>query len=139
MRRFTFRLQSVLEWRARRVEAEQARLQALHSELRSIERAIEAIDDERREAERTVALEGAELAALDRYRARAARDRARMAAARADCERRIERQRTVLLEAERGVALLERLKAKKLRDHAIAAERELENAAAEGFLARWKR
>jgi flagellar export protein FliJ len=141
VKRFEFRLQSVLNWRSRQLEIQESRLQALLGELAGLDAALGRIDAETREAEREAVASGdsQELASLDRFRARQRRERERVLAQRAACERRIREQRERVVEARRGVRLLERLRDRKLADWHATAAKELETVAAESFLSRWQR
>jgi len=141
MKRFEFRLQSVLNWRAHRLELEKSRLQTLVAEVAALDAALDRIAAETREGEREAVASGnaQELAALGPFRERQSRERGRVLARRSDCERRIREQRERVLEAERGVRLLERLKDRRLAEWRAEAAKELEAAAAESFLSRWAR
>lgn len=141
MKKFEFRLQSVLDWRTRQLEIQESRLQALLGELAGFDAALEKIEADSREAEREAIASGntQELAALDPFRARQRRERERVLARRAACERRIDEQRERVVEAGRGVRLLERLRDRKLADWHAESAKELEALAAESFLSRWQR
>ncbi len=139
MRRFEFRLQSVLDWRTRRLDTEKSKLQALFGQWRALGAALERLDEERAEAERCAlaSADPQELAALGPFRDHQAREKARIAARRTECERQIAEQRERILASERDVRLLERLKAHREAGWRAQAEKEVETLAAESFLARW--
>ena len=143
MRRFHFRLESVLDWRRLHLELEETRLQRLFEELRRIDLAEDRLNTEKTAAERAVlyapSVEAAELEALETHRAHVAREKERLGRERADCQRRIAAQRERLLKAERDVRLLEKLREKRVAEWQLAASREQEALAAELFLARWHR
>lgn len=143
MKRFQFRLESVLNWRERQSDLEEAKLQALFEELHALGSALERNAADRAQAERAVfgarQIDPAELAALDPHREWLARDRRRIEERRRNCEQRIEAQRIQLMEAERKVRLLERLRGRRRQEWQAEADRELEQTAAESFLARWSR
>jgi flagellar export protein FliJ len=142
MQRFRFRLASVLSWRALQLEVEETKFRALFAERARIEAEIIQLGENRREADRMLtadSVEGQELAALDAHRHALARAVERLRASSADCERRIAQQRAKVVEAERHVRLLERLKERRLAEWQIESDRELETLASEAFLARWVR
>ncbi len=141
MKRFEFRLQSVLDWRAHQLDLEKSRLQTLLAELAALDAALDRIAAETREGEREAMASGdaQELAALGPFRDHQARERGRVLSRRSDCERRVREQRESVLEAERGVRLLEHLRDRKLADWNAEAAKELEGVAAESFLSRWAR
>lgn len=141
MRRFQFRLETVLGWRRLQVETEEARLRALFEELRRVEAARERVETERADAEREVLYAASatadELAALEACRAFAGRELERLAAERQRCEGLIAGQRQRLIEAERRLRLLEKLREKRRAEWRQAADREQEAVAAELFLGQW--
>ena len=143
MRRFRFRLETVLGWRRLHLELEETKLQRLFEELRRVDLTEDRLDTEKSEADRAVlnspSIEGRDLAALDSHRLHVAREKERLRKERADCQRRIAAQRDRVLKAERDVRLLEKLKERRLAEWQTAADREQEALASELFLARWHR
>jgi flagellar export protein FliJ len=141
MRRFRFRLETVLGWRQSRLEAEETRLRRLFEELRRVENARARVEQEKNEGDRAVlyaqSADAADLEALASHRAHCAREMERLASERARCERRIAEQRQRLLEAERGMRLLEKLRERQYSEWHAEMNREQEAAAAELFLGRW--
>jgi flagellar protein FliJ len=140
MQRFQFRLAGVLGWRALQLELEERKLEALVAERRQGEAEAERVAARRRDAERLLAsdsIEGQELAALDAHRDSLARAAGRLRAAAAQRERRIAEQRARVLEADRRVRLLERLKERRLAAWEIEAARELDTLASETYLAKF--
>lgn len=143
MRRFCFRLESVLDWRRLHLELEETKLQRLFEELRALDLAEDRLNAEKAEAERAVlyapTVEASELEALESHRFHVAREKGRLGRERSDCQRRIVSQRECVLKAERDVRLLERLREKRLAEWQLAASHEQEALAAELFLGRWQR
>ena len=143
MRRFRFRLESVLEWRLLQLELEETKLQGLFEELRRVDGALDALDAGKAEAERAVLGGGTvpaqQLEALDAHRLHLAREKQRLAAARVGCEGRIAAQREQVRKAERDLRLLEKLKERRQAEWRKANDREQEALAAEVFLAQWHR
>jgi hypothetical protein len=142
MRRFQFRLESVLGWRAVELELEEGRLERLFTERRGWEEEALALEARRHESAQLIAaktLDGQQLAALSYHRHYLERQSARIAAQRADCEKRIAAQQQRLVEAERKVRLLERLKERRLAEWTLDFNREMEALASETFLSKWAR
>ncbi len=141
MRRFHFRLETVLGWRQAQVDAEEVKLRRLFEELRRLELARERVRLEKTKAERAVlyapSTGAAELEALASHRALCAREMERLATERARCERLIAEQRQRLVEAERAMRLIEKLRERQFSEWHTAVNREQEEAAAELFLGRW--
>jgi flagellar export protein FliJ len=143
VKRFVFRLESVLRWRRSLFEQEQNRLHALVAERDAILLRLKELEELRQRAEQALleapAVTGSELAALEAYRRRLNLERARKQQELTDCEARIEAQRQRVLEAQRRVRLLERLRERRFSEWEAELNRELEALAAESYLARWKR
>jgi flagellar FliJ protein len=143
VKRFVFRLESVLRWRRSLFEQEQNRLRALVAERDAILLRLKELEELRQRAEQALleapAVTGSELAALEAYRRRLNLERARKQQELTDCEARIEAQRQRVLEAQRRVRLLERLRERRFSEWEAELNRELEALAAESYLARWKR
>jgi flagellar FliJ protein len=143
MKRFRFRLESVLKWRQLQVGLEQERLQERFSELRALERRAAALEAGKLEAEQSVLaakeVEAGALAALDAHRRWVAAERERLAQAAQDCQRRIDEQRAKLLTAERNLRLLEKLKQRRLAEWTAAVEKEYQTLAEEAYLGQWRR
>jgi hypothetical protein len=142
MRRFQFRLDSVLGWRTVELEIEEGRLEQLFAERRNWDAQALAVEDGRRDAARVLTaetLDGQQLAAFSFHRRHLEREAGRIAGRRADCEKRIALQQRKVAEAERKIRLLERLKERRLAEWTIEFNRELEAQASETFLSKWVR
>ncbi len=142
MHRFEFRLESVLGWRAVELELEEGRLERLFTERRSWEAQSRALEERRREAGQLIAaktIDGQQLAAFSHHRRYLEREAAQLWAKRGDCEKRIAAQQQRVVEAERKVRLLERLKDRRLGEWTLDFNREMEALASETFLAKWAR
>lgn len=143
MKAFHFPLEAALKWRRTRLEAEEAALARLVAERdRALAEARENLEAGARAARELIGAPQAaasELWALDGYR-RAVTSRARVLQERARAaERRVDAQRARLQEARRQCRLLENLKERRLAEWRQEADREVENFAADSFLARWNR
>lgn len=143
MNAFRFRLDRVLEWRRKQLDAEEEKVR-----LRAA--AVDAVDRERAELEaasisaeievrRRDGVTGADLAALDHFRRHARAEEHRLESRRAECARELAAQQAAMLEARRRCRLLERLKERRWSEWKAASDRELDQAAAESYLARWGR
>ena len=143
MKRFQFPLDRVRRWRAGQAALEELKLEQLRGNLEALREEKRNMARERSESEREVlgqaSMAATELQSLDAYRLHA-RDKIRefenqelQAAAQ------IEEQRQRVIQAQRNVELLERLKQKALDAWRVESDREQENFAAELYLARWTR
>lgn len=143
MKRFVFRLESVLRWRRSQFELEQNRLRELAAERDRIRLRLRELDEHRRrqESELLVAgtLSGADLSALEAWRLRQRAEREGCERALAEAERRIGEQRERVLEARRRLRLLEKLRERRYAEWRADADREIEAMAAECYLTRWGR
>ncbi len=139
MKRFSFPLETARQWRNRQAELEELRLQQLFSERQRCADRRAALDEELANERRNISDRGVDarqLAALDRFCVFVAREQQRLAAAIADCERRIETQRAALMQARRAFELIDRLKDKALGQWNAAGAKEQEDLAAELYLMR---
>ncbi len=143
MRRFRFRLESVLGWRLIQLELEETKLQRLLEELRGLESRQAALEVAKAEAERSVlslqVVEAQELRALEAHRLHLASEKARLREQQADCAARIAAQRDAVRKAEQNLRLLEKIKQRRFAEWAREVDKEQESLAAEVFLARWQR
>ena len=143
MKRFHFRLESVLRWRLLQLELEEEKLQERFAELRALEQRREKLEAGKVEAERTVlgarTVPAEELAALDAHRRWVASQREQLARAVLDCQKRIEEQRGRVRKAEQNVKLLEKLKERRLAQWSAAADKEYQALADDVYLAQWQR
>ena len=141
MQRFQFRLDRVLEWYCKKRRMEESRLADCLGLVRTAERKIARLQAERAAVERDMlersSIPAADFLNLGRYRLRADKE-----AIEAEEERRqrllsAAEQRARVQRARQRVKLLEKMRDRRLEEHAAAAGRELENVATEGYLARW--
>ncbi|HEU0138697.1 MAG TPA: hypothetical protein VFQ79_03260 [Bryobacteraceae bacterium] len=143
MKRFEFRLERVREFRSGQVSLEESKLHALLSEVQALEAARAELDRQRlSEARALVSLgrvEAAELTALETYRMAAVRRAHDLDRRAAVCRQHAENQRVRVLEARRKMKLLDRLKEKALAKWCIQENAEIENLAAEAYLAKYVR
>jgi flagellar export protein FliJ len=142
MQTFQFRLERILSWRRKEFEAEKARLgplMAAQKRLDTVQREIAAAWDRAgRELLAGGPVCGTDLAALGGFRARLARDLEANARQRQQGAEKMAIQQGRVIEADRRVRLLEKLRHRRLDEWRAAWDRELENFAVEAFLARWR-
>lgn len=142
MQAFQFRLERILGWRRKEFEAEEARLGtllSLHKQLETARREIiRAWGRAGRELLAGGTLYGTDLAALSGFRARLERELEANTRARREAAERVSGQKARVIEADRRVRLLEKLRRRRLDQWTVAWDRELENFAGEAFLARWR-
>ena len=143
MKPFCFRLEKVLAWRRTELELEQYKMRLLSAGLEEIERSRARLTAERVVAEREILrarrIDGADL------NMHAARLHDLDEQERALLRRRREQEQFIaeahkrLLEAQRRLRLLEKLKASRHAQWQTELNREIEAFAAEAHLVRWNR
>ena len=142
MKTFHFPLEKALEWRRIELELEDARYKRQSAELASLDRRRAEIEASGIRAEIQVRewnpVAAGDLVALGSFRLRVKNDEAELAGRRAECARKLADQQQQMLEARRRCRLLERLKERRFAEWKSAADRELEQIAAESYLSRWK-
>lgn len=141
MKKFTFPLERVLQWRETQVTIEEAKLEQLNVELRKID-TFEAHIRTEHAAEETAVLgarsaTGADLAALEHYRKANVKQIEHLHRLRAECTRRIAAQMQEVARRRLDARLLEKLKHKRIAEWRAGFHRELEEQASEAYLAKW--
>lgn len=143
MKAFQFSLERALEWRRAELEQAEARFKQETAELAAIERQraeSEALDLRAEiEVRGWQPVSGEDLGALGAFRAGMRRHRELLQARRLECERTLAERQKEMMEARRRVRLLERLKERRLAEWRAAFDRELEQQAAESYMAQWAR
>jgi flagellar export protein FliJ len=141
MRGFQFRLQKVLDWRRIEFDRERIRFQALVAERNHTEAERADLIAARLRADlelvSATTIESRDLAAITGYRARLDKERHAAEGRLADCRGRLEAQRTQMIERQRRVRLLEKLRLRRLEQWRTESDGELEGFASEAHLARW--
>ena len=143
MKSFHFPLERVLDWR--RTELEQA-------ETRFKQQAAALADLDRQRAEMEAAdirveiqvrawrpVWGGDLAALGAFRLQIQRRGEALHARRTECKKELDQRQKAMMEARRRLRLLERMKERRMAEWRAACEQELEQQAAESYLAQWGR
>jgi flagellar export protein FliJ len=143
MTAFKFRLARVLDLKETQLKTEEFKLEALLRERARMQADIEAVEltlrDERHRMEAATYSSSAQWLAFEHFKRGAERDlreALRKLAAHDDV---IEKQRAVIVEARRGVLLLEKLREKRRTDWQIAADKEMEELTADFSAAQWLR
>ena len=142
MKRFSFPLESVRVWRFRQLESEEGRLRQVLNERDALITRRHAMEEElRKELGMLTApgLEAEQLAALDAFRRYVGIEKRRLGGEIRECEQRIDAQRKQVVEAGRRFELLNRLREKAALKWRAENSRELENTAADLYLARCAR
>ncbi len=139
MKKFSFPLGRVLDWRSIEARIEESKLEQLYAELRAIDSKENLLKQQRDDAERAVltGASGDELGSLDSFRRFAAAEHGRLNEARANCSKRIAAQIQVLAAKRRDVRLLERLRDQRHKAWTHELQRELDAQADETFLAKF--
>ncbi len=139
MKRFEFRLETVLRLRERQLEAEQVKLEQLICEERRIASALDAVGTERQQAKAFLCsrtgLEGVELRNISSFLLGMDAQAGVLRERRAGINRSIEEQRQHVIQAERNARLLTKLRDRKLQEWRQEADRELESIAQESWAA----
>jgi flagellar export protein FliJ len=143
MNTFQFPLQRALDWRRTQLKLAEARVEQQLAALAGIDQARAELDAMGHRTEVEVrqfqSLEGGDLSALGSFRL-AIKVRGReLAAKRVECQNELAARQAVMLEARRRCRLLERLKERRWAEWQSAAGRELDELAADSYLAQWAR
>jgi flagellar export protein FliJ len=140
VKKFTFRLDRVMDWRRTQARIEQAKLERLFGELRNIDAREDALRVQRAESEMAMIAESATtgfaLAALATFQRFAVTETIRLGTKRQECRRRIAAQMQVMADKRRDVRLLERLREDRFKTWQTELGRESDRQADEAFLAR---
>ena len=139
MTAFRFRLEKVLTWRRTQLEMEDARFKQQIVAVADLDRTRAELEAAAIRSEVEVRkwspLAGHDLAALSGFRLLVQDQEKQLATQRAEALQRLEAQQRVMLEARRRCRLIERLEQRRLAEWQSAADREVEQLAAESYLA----
>ena len=143
MTSFRFRLQKVLDWRRVQLELEEVKFKQAAAGVPELDRAL--VELRAAMGEQETQLRGAQLttgldwAALGFYRMDVKKDEREIANKRVEAAKKLAVQQAAMLEARQRCRLLERLKERRLSEWEAASDRELDETAAESYLAQWSR
>jgi hypothetical protein len=139
--RFHFPLQTVLEWRQTQLDVEEARLRQRLAALAAVDREQSELASFASRTESDVRswnpVAGSDLSALAGYREHVRAEALRLAGRRAARVREVASQQSAVMEARRRCRLLERLKDRRMAEWKAACDREMDEIAAESYLAQW--
>src|SRR5689334_1105860 len=140
MKAFEFRLERILEFRKEQAELERGRLQQILQQIQRLETEVDGLAvRSSEERDRVIAgegLTGHDLASLSNYKRHVQRRSTELLRAQQVLAAQSQRQRVIVMESERKVRLLEKLKDRQLNSWQSACDRELEELAADSYLAR---
>jgi flagellar export protein FliJ len=141
MRAFRFPLDRVLEWYREQCTVEETRLAAAITALNAALESIARLEAERRAVDCELVTRGSiaarDLAAWGLYRLRCTQLAAQLERDRLQRKSAADDQRIKVQAARRRLRLLEKLRERRLAEHILEEDRELEQLAGESYLARW--
>lgn len=140
---FSFRLEAALRLRTQELEVEQMKLQQLLAQQARLQHELEAVGREREAAAKAVQADNApsysDLRALASYIIGAQAQSIRLQSAMTDTAKAIAKQTAVVIRAEQGLKLLDKLRQKRASEWAYEVNRELENDSFECWISSWNR
>ena len=143
MKTFRFRLDRVLDLWTNQLKAEEAKLEQLWVRRKELENEIESLDASVEQARSSTQsrqfVQPSDLIALELFNRRVDREREEAFARLRAHDEMVEKQRQAVVEARGKVRLLERLREKRKADWQSAADKELEELAADFAGAQWMR
>ena len=143
MKTFRFPLQRVLEWRSLQLRVEEEKLAGLQQQLTALLQLRDKLEAAGSRSESQLfasgTAAGSDLQSWALYRARLAKQQELLKTQLLQCEKLILEQRQRLLKARTDHRVLERLKERRWRQWVYLNDREVEDTAAEVYLAKWGR
>jgi len=143
MKSFQFPLERVLDWRRIQLELEEARYKQQVAAIAGLDRRRAEIEASGIRAEIQVRewspIGAGDLTALGNFRLHVKSQESEIARQRFEAAKKLAEQQKLMLEARRRCRLLERLKERRLTEWTAQRDHELEEIAAESYLARWSR
>lgn len=141
MKRFSFQLDRVLDWKTVVAQQEQLTLDTLHREREGMTASLLALNNRIEDLSKDAhtAESGHELAYSAQARLALLRDRGRKEREHAACETRIVFQQGKLRTAETERRLVDKLKERSFTDWSAGVDRELEEVSSDLFLSGWNR
>jgi hypothetical protein len=138
---FRFRLDRVLEWYEDQLQQEESRLAGHRSAVAEAQRALDQNSTVRSSVEHallhTSSIPSADLRALDNFRQESRREEKRLSTELQGAQSKLQAQVGIVKLANQKVRLLQKLRERRQSEHAYAANRELEELAADTYLARF--
>jgi DNA-binding HxlR family transcriptional regulator len=143
VKKFTFPLNRVKDFRQLQARLEEIKLEALYAELRALDTREVALIQSRVQAEKHLraakSLTGLELETFSSFQSASKEEQKRMDAARANCRGRIDKQVAIVTLKRRDVRLLEKLKEQRFEAWEKDMFKELDQQAEDLYLGRWGR
>ena len=143
MKSFAFPLEKALDWRRLQLELEEVRYKQQIGTIAGLDRERAEVEASGIRTEVEVRewrpIVSGDLMALGDYRLFVKARESEIARQRFEATRKLAEQQQVMLEARRRCRLLERLKERRLAEWTAGRDHELEEIAAESYLARWSR
>jgi hypothetical protein len=143
MKSFQFPLDKALEWRRVQLDLEEAKHKRQVAAVVAIDRRRAEVEASGVRAEAEVRqwspIESGDLSALANYRLKVKAEESALARHRLEAAQKLAAQQKEMLEARRRCSLLERLKERRLAEWTSERDKELDEIAAESYLARWAR
>ena len=143
MKAFQFPLAKALDWRRIQLELEEARYKQQIASLAGLDRQRAEVEASGIRAEIQVRewspIAAGDLSALGNFRLHIKSQESEIARRRFEAAQKLAEQQKLMLEARRRWRLLDRLKDRRLTEWTTGRDREVEQIAAESYLARWHR
>jgi flagellar FliJ protein len=140
---FRFRLERVLDLRENQLKAEESKLEQLWARRKELENEIHSMDMSIEQARSSTTsrqfVQPSDLIALELFARRTDREREQAQARLRAHDEIVEKQKQAVVEARGRVRLLERLREKRQTEWQTAADKELEELAADFAGAQWLR
>ncbi len=142
MKKFTFPLSRVMDFRRMQARLEEVKLESLYAALRALDTRDAALIEQKVQSEKSLksapSVTGHDLETFGQYREAMKAEQTRMDRARAECRTKIEAQLAVLTVKRREVKLLEHLKEQRFEKWEKEMHKEIDHQAEEAYLAKWK-
>jgi hypothetical protein len=143
MKAFHFPLEKVLDWRRIQLELEEVRHKQHVAALAALDRRRAEVEASSIRAEIEVRgwnpIAAGDLTALGNFRLCVKSQESEIARRRFEAAQKLADQQKLMLDARRRCRLLERLKDRRLTEWTASRDHEVEEIAAESYLARWNR
>ncbi len=143
MKAFRFPLEKALDWRRIQLELEEVRYKQQVGEVAGLDCQRAEVEASGIRAEIQVRewrpIAAGDLTALGEFRLHVKARESAIARQRFEAAQKLAEQQKLMLEARRRCRLLERLKERRLAEWTVARDHEVEETAAESYLARWSR
>ena len=143
MKRFTFPLNRVIDWRRMQARAEELKVEQLYAEMRGIDARAAELNQERAHSEQKLiaapASTAEDMAALGAFQRFTIAEQRRLDAKRVACGEKIAAQTLALAARRRDARLIEKVKERRLTEWRAQYAREIDQQAEEAYLAKWIR